>query len=259
MSPPPRDPRWSPLREPLVHFALGAIALLAAERLAARHSAPVRPPIVAPPGVSRAAYVREEALVREALARGLGDGDAVIRQRLVQKITFLLEAEATPEEPDDATLQRWLDAHAEDYRRVATVSFEQVFFSRERRGAAAEGDARAALQCLATDEPVASAQLRGDPSLAGPTLPGRRFADVTRAFGYAFASALDGVAPGAWRGPLASPLGWHLVRVTGRDGGGAQPLAAVRGDARRRWMDERRAALVRAAEERVVRRYAVAP
>ena len=32
-----------------------------------------------------------------------------------------------------------------------------------------------------------------------------------------------------------------------------------RGDVRRRWMDERRAALVRAAEERVVRRYAVAP
>jgi len=214
---------------------------------------------VAPPGASRAAFVREEALVREALARGLGDGDAVIRQRLVQKVTFLLEAEATPEEPDDATLQRWLDAHADDYHRVATVSFEQVFFSRERRGASAEGDARAALQALVPDEPVASAQLRGDPSLAGPTLPGRRFADVTRAFGYAFASALDGVTPGAWRGPIASPQGWHLVRVTGRDPGGAQALAAVRGDVRRRWMDERRAALVRVAEERVVRRYAVAP
>ena len=146
--------------------------------------------------------------------------------------------------------------------------------------AVAEADARTALQVMAPDEPVASAQLRGDPSLAGPTLPGRRFADVTRAFGYAFASALDGVAPGAWRGPLASPLGWHLVRVTGRDGGGAQPLAAVRGEAiggggEAPRHPERAVALlarfeapegqrVRGGlaceeEERVVRRYAVAP
>jgi hypothetical protein len=258
MSPPP-PPRWSLLREPLVHFALGALALLGAERVAARRRVPERPPLAVPAGVSRDVYVREEALVREALARGLGEGDAVIRQRLVQKMAFLLEAEATPEEPDDATLQRWLDAHPDDYRRVARVSFDQVFFSRERRGVAGEADARAALGQLAPDEPVASAQFRGDPSPAGPSLPGRSFADVTRAFGYAFAAALDGVAVGAWRGPIVSTQGWHLVRIIGRDGGGVTGLAAVRADVRRRWMDERRAALVHIAEQGLARRHGVAP
>src|SRR5690606_15059644 len=36
-------------------------------------------------------YVREEALYREALALGMEQGDYIIRQRLVQKVEFLLE------------------------------------------------------------------------------------------------------------------------------------------------------------------------
>lgn len=258
----PPPPRWRPLREPLVHFALGALALFAAERATSRRRAPAgegSARIVVPRGASRAEFVREEALVREAVARGLGEGDPVVRQRLVQKLTFLLEAEASPEEPDDVALQRWLDAHAEDYRRAASVSFEQVFFSGQSRGEHAEVDARAALAGMRPDEPLTAALVRGDPHLAGPSLPARRFADVTRSFGYAFARALDDVPAGAWRGPLPSPDGWHVVRVTARDPGGSAQLSEVRADVRRRWLDERRAALVRAAIDRIVARHETSP
>jgi hypothetical protein len=203
--------------------------------------------------------VREEALVREALARGLGEGDPVIRQRLVQKLTFLLEAEATPDEPDDGTLQRWLDAHAAQYRRLPSVSFEHVFFSRRRRGAAAATAARTALATMPPDEPLPHALARGDPHPAGASLPLRTFADVTQSFGYGFARALDDVAPGAWHGPLESPEGWHLVRVTARDPGGPARLADVRADVRRRWIEARRTELVHDAIERIVRRYEVSP
>jgi hypothetical protein len=245
-----------------VHFALGALALVALEAAAARRGrppvAPPRPSLTAAARSARDVDPREEALVREALARGLGDGDPVIRQRLVQKLTLLLEAESDPAEPDDVTLQRWLDEHPDDYRRIATVSFEHIFFDRARRGERGDLDARSALASLRDGEPLAAAWLRGDPHPAGPSLPLRRFADVTRSFGYAFARALDDLPAGAWRGPLPSPAGWHLVRVTARDPGGPARLAEVRAAVRRRVLDAQREALVRAAVERVVRRHTAA-
>jgi len=37
------------------------------------------------------------------------------------------------------------------------------------------------------------------------------------------------LAPGEWSGPIASPYGYHLVRVTAVEPSETPPLAAVRG------------------------------
>ena len=56
-------------------------------------------------------YVREEALYREALAMGLNQGDYIIRQRLIQRLDFLLESGIETEDVGRAEL-------AEVLRRV---------------------------------------------------------------------------------------------------------------------------------------------
>jgi len=181
-----RDARWNPLREPLVHFALGALLILGAERAVPRQRAvvaPARPRIVvdadaladlrarfesqswhrATPDEERALvdeYVRDEALAREARARHLDEGDAVIRRRLVQKMELLLEAQSVTE-PTEAELTRWLDAHAAEFHRARTVSFEHVYFARSTRGDRAEPDAH--------DEDALE-----EPKRMGKQLPGRR-------------------------------------------------------------------------------------
>jgi hypothetical protein len=79
-------------------------------------------------------YVREEVLHREALALGLAEDDYVIRRRLVQKLEFITEgfAEASVA-PDEASLQRYFDAHKSDYYVDPFVTFTHVFFETEDR------------------------------------------------------------------------------------------------------------------------------
>ena len=58
-------------------------------------------------------FVREDIYVREALALGLDQGDAVVRRRLSQKMEFLTEASAEAANPTDDVLRAYQAAHPE--------------------------------------------------------------------------------------------------------------------------------------------------
>ena len=61
------------------------------------------------------AQLREEILVREAIALGLDQGDAIIRNRLAQKMTFLTTSVAQSMLPEDEILiAMLLEAALED-------------------------------------------------------------------------------------------------------------------------------------------------
>jgi hypothetical protein len=113
------------LREPLLHFFLIGAALFAAhalwsgeaprrdvvvvsrgriDNLAAQFEATHgRPPDPAERNGLIEAWVKEEILVREALALGLDREDTVIRDRLRQKMEFVAGgADATPEAKEAA-------------------------------------------------------------------------------------------------------------------------------------------------------------
>lgn len=68
--------------------------------------------------------IREEVLVREALAPGL-NGGAVIRNRLRQKLAFIGESAARSVMPTDEDLQGFLDDRSERFSRPAQVAFQQ--------------------------------------------------------------------------------------------------------------------------------------
>lgn len=189
-----------------------------------------------------AEHVRDEALYRSALARGLDRGDGIIRRRLVQKETYLLEAESEPGAPSEATLRAWYDAHRDRYRTASRLDLEQRFFSADRRGARASADAAQALASGAV----------GDPFLRGG-----RFADVTitelaGVFGEAFAAAVEALPVGPWSGPIESALGQHLARVTSRREGSVAPFEAAREAAAREWREAERARRVEAATRALV-------
>ena len=59
-------------------------------------------------------FVREEALYREALARGLDLADLVVRHRLVQKMELLAFQDSAP--LGDAGVMDYFLAHREGYR-----------------------------------------------------------------------------------------------------------------------------------------------
>ncbi|MFT6724188.1 MAG: peptidyl-prolyl cis-trans isomerase C, partial [Arenicella sp.] len=73
--------------------------------------------------------VREELYYREGLRLGLDRGDAVVRNRLIQKMKFLQDQQLA--EPSKQQLQDWLLQHKRDYPDQSLYSFRQVFLGDE--------------------------------------------------------------------------------------------------------------------------------
>ena len=157
--------------------------------------------------------IKEEILYREALALGLDENDAQVRARLVEKMLFLTQDIVEPVAPTDAELTAFFHAHPERFLRPATISFEQVFFSRSRHGSQLEADAGAALLQLregGTDSVV------GDDLLLDERYERAEFGAIARAFGEQFADAMFVLQPDdLWQGPVRSDYGLHVVRVSG--------------------------------------------
>jgi hypothetical protein len=185
-------------------------------------------------------YVREESLYREAMTLGLERGDYVMRQRLVQKMSFLLEAQDQAE-PSDGDLQQHLVTNAALYSVPPSWTFTHVFIDPAiRSGVSAEQRARGLLQRLNG----ARAGFNDAPRYSDryPFLQNyvERTDDYVEShFGKVFASALQWLAVDAskWQGPIRSDQGWHLVLVTAhaprRDPALSEIRAQVRDDFRR--------------------------
>ena len=162
-------------------------------------------------------YLREEVLYREARALGLEQGDSVLRQRLVQKMKFLLEG-SSDAQPADAELQKYLQVNAKLYAVEPAWTFTQVYIDPAERGEAAAAEhARALLRELNSS----GARFNDSPRYSDrfPYLQNyveRTPAYIAAQFGEQFMTSLQRrqVAPGKWQGPLRSDLGWHLLMIT---------------------------------------------
>jgi hypothetical protein len=236
-----------PLREPVVHFlVIGAVIFGLfgltkdpvdtqakrvvvsegdVERLAARFARTwMRPPTEAELGGLVDAHVREEIYYREALALGLDRDDPLVRQRMRQKLEFLLEDLNAGADPSDADLQRFLDEHPERFALPARIWFQQVYLNPDRHP---DLDAATAALAQALDNGVVAAEL-GDRIMLEHAFASVTPQEIARLFGEGFAQAVRALEPGGWIGPVDSGLGRHFVRVSARQPGRLPKLEAVR-------------------------------
>lgn len=181
-----------------------------------------------------ATLTEEELLAREARALGLDQHDTVVRRRLAQKLSFLVEDTSRIADPSEGELRRFHSEHAERYQADARITFQQVFFSPQRRSQV-EADAAAALIRVSTT----GAPVEGD-----PTLLDYMYEDVDRPvvislFGPDFAHAVFAAPPGSWSGPVKSAYGLHLVQVTEHRPGGVRRFEDVRDLVMKDWRRER--------------------
>jgi len=202
-------------------------------------------------------WIREEIAWREGLRMGLDEGDTVIRRRLRQKLELLAEDVVALAPPEDAALQAWLDQHPEDYELEPRFTLEQVYFSRDQRGAAVTTDAEQALVLLNSQDPTLDPQSLGDPL----PLPGRfdneRQGALAAQFGSGFAEALQGLEIGAWQGPVESGFGLHLVRVEQAAPGRPLGLDEAREQVLRDWQNQQRLDNLERMYQRLAERYRV--
>ena len=260
-------------REPLVHFLLiGAVLFAGLESFQALRRPQVR--IDAQDLEQLATYwqvqmqrrpnkdelkhiiddrIDEELMAREAIRLGLDKDDMIIRRRLAQKMAFATE-DTQVAEPTDAELRAYYAKTADRYAAPARVSFQQVFFSGDRPNGGAE---KAAGQALERAEEGGRADPSGDPFLFPLAYQDVSAQDLLRDYGTAFVKTLTNAPIGAWAGPVSTPYGWHLVKVSARAAAGQAAFDSVKPQVRDALVAERRAEANAAFLKSLRKRYRV--
>lgn len=266
------------LREPLLHFLVIGAALFALFRLVGAEQQGPRELVVSEAQVDALAenfartwmrpptaveirglvddYVREEVYYREAIAIGLDRDDTVIRRRLRQKLEFVSDDAASAREPSDAELESYLRENPGKFVDPPSLSFTQVFFSSDRRGEAALDVARRTLVGLRADAP-GNVVPPGDPSLLPREMSAATPRDIANVFGEAFAADIEDAPLERWIGPVESPFGVHLVRLSGRVAGRLPALDEIRTIVLREWQAAQQDAASEAFYQSLRRKYDV--
>jgi len=246
------------LREPLVHFLLIGIGLFGLyslvqpavdddlnrivitssqkDQITAQFSRTwMRPPTEDEYNSMIESYVRDEVYYREAIALGLDKDDMQIRQRMRQKLDFILEDLAV-EEVNDETLLLFLQQHPEKFSQQTQTSFEQLYLNPDKH------------QDLFADAAIMLQNLRDGANpmtLADPTMLPYAYRlltpnEIARQLGDKFALVVEALEPGEWAGPIYSNLGGHLVKVTKQIPSSLPELAEVRSEVEREYHAQRR-------------------
>jgi hypothetical protein len=172
-------------------------------------------------------YLKEEILSRESRAMKLDENDIVVRRRLAQKLSFLIEDTVHLAEPTEDDLRNIYNANPQRFDPGARISFNQIYFNPERR-ADALGDAKQVLTGLpANGNGVDTAEI-GDRLLTGSDFRGADEQAVSAAFGPEFTKKIFSLKSGSWSGPLRSGYGFHLIYVEGVQNAKASDLADIR-------------------------------
>lgn len=192
--------------------------------------------------------IREEVLVREALALGMDRDDPVIRNRLRLKMDFLTESAAQAMDPGDDVLRDYLAVNADRYAVPARIAFDQAYLG-EAPDAAAIDAARGALAAGA-DWTEVGARILLQPSVSLATAQG-----IDGTFGTGFFDVAATLPPGEWSGPVASAYGQHLVRITATEPARAPDFAQVRPVLLSDWQRETKQRLDDAQYQSLAARY----
>ncbi|MGH9693533.1 MAG: peptidyl-prolyl cis-trans isomerase, partial [Bryobacteraceae bacterium] len=195
--------------------------------------------------------VKEEILYREALALGLDKNDTIIKRRLAQKMDFL-DDDAALREPAPGEVEAWFARNPQLFATAPLVTFHHLYFASDKRGASAKIDAQKTLAKLAGKDAQG-----GDPFMFQAAYTEQTPDQVVRTFGSKFASSLLLAKPGAWRGPIESGYGWHLVWIDASTPSQLPAFETVAQQAKVDWLSEQREKTKRAAFEALKSHYEI--
>lgn len=231
--------------EPLLHFALLGSLLYGGyvvtrpesplqitvpkELLAARRAELLRrdgrPPSESELLAAIADYIDGEVLFREAERRRLGEGDIIVRRRLIQKMEYVAEALLPREQPSDEILSAQLRRHPERYALPARTSVRQIFVSYERHPKDALSVAETLREQVRSGHDPASL---GDPHPLGSVLPLHSSSELSQLFSPQLSAVVMQLPEKEWSAPIRSAHGFHLIQVLARQNGKLPSLEELR-------------------------------
>lgn len=158
-----------------------------------------------------------EESARQAQDFGLMDGDPVTRRLMIDGAQRMIRGTVLALQPDEASMEEYLQEHAEDFQMPALARITHVTMNPSVRGDRARRDAEKLLTRLRSENIAPEeAETMGDPVVIEPALPLISDSALERRFGHDFAIALAELPVGSWQGPIRSRLGEHLVFIEER-------------------------------------------
>jgi hypothetical protein len=146
---------------------------------------------------------------------------------MIQKVEYLLAGLSEVRLSDEELLGFFQD-HIEEYLIPAKITFTHVFLSAEENGTSIQGRAKEILRQLENEKiEFSSAVEFGDRFPFHRNYVDRDKTFVASHFGQMFAGQVFELQPGAWRGPIESAYGLHLVLLTDRTAGRSPEFVEV--------------------------------
>lgn len=172
--------------------------------------------------------IQQEIFFREALSIELEKDDVIIRRRLIEKFTFMLEGITNNVFPTDEELQDFYLQNMNLFMQNERYSFSHYYFSEANR-TNAQMDAEQALIKLtntntAITNTVLDNQKIGDPFMMRYHYENLSNIQLKNNFGKQFSEKLASEYLNSnnkstqtghhWFGPIESIYGWHLIKMT---------------------------------------------
>ena len=172
-------------------------------------------------------FIREEVLFREAKSLNLNEKDYIIRQRLVQKVEYLLRAS---EIKRPVNLEEFYAVNKDRYLTPRKITFTHIFFGKKERGSWSESERSA--EKLLTDflsKPwdKGSEIKSGDRFVFHKNYVDKSSEHISSHFGKDFSDALFELGIGIWEGPIKSAYGHHIVYVSNISEEGVKDLKEI--------------------------------
>jgi len=205
-------------------------------------------------------YIEEEALYRMALEMGLNENDYIIKQRMIQKLQFLLEDLNTNQiSINDENLVNYYKINTDKFKTASTLSFGHVFLSSEQHRDNTFEKADELRELLNKDHIIGRDAVR-----QGDRFPLNNFytdvsrRQVTSHFGKKFSASLFGLeAQTLWQGPLRSSYGYHLVLISNKKAGQVPAFDSIRNLVTDAYKYEEKKRLNKIARQNIIDKYSV--
>ena len=164
--------------------------------------------------------IKDEIYYREGIRLGLDQNDAVVRNRMIQKMRFLNSEQLS--EPSEDDLLALLKQNTDKYQTEALYSFRQIYLGRDITFSQAQ---KMAIQL----EQGKLDQAKINKTLNLPNvLSDASHTQIRRQFGDRFAQALSSLSVSkpdlthttesqteqTWGGPIESGFGLHLIKIS---------------------------------------------
>ena len=154
-------------------------------------------------------WMNTELLFREAVALGLDENDAVIREHLARKLEHIVKQRSILAPPSEAELLAQFEAAPERYTGPKTFDLTHVFV---RNAAAPAAHQKRVDEALARLAAGAKPETVGDHFPRGPKFTGMMQAQLEQIFETELSAALDPKHTKSWQA-LPSRRGTHLIRL----------------------------------------------